>query len=188
MAEMCRRGGSQIPAFGDWEYVNELPITQYFESARQAGLLRYSSSSGECDPRSAPVAAPGFYALQLKKPPPPMRGRRREKRCHQRQHEQQAKQEARKHGGGGKKVFDVTVTELPNNNRLGHSAVRKQLHYRSDAVQGAADADLHPRIPRRAPKAVDEDLYQIPSHLLRSSHRKKKLGFITRCLVLPCAV
>lgn len=26
-----------------------MPITQYFESARQAGLLRYSSSSGESE-------------------------------------------------------------------------------------------------------------------------------------------
>lgn len=43
-----KRSG-QIPAFGNWEYVNDLPITQYFESARQAGLFRYSnSSSGEC--------------------------------------------------------------------------------------------------------------------------------------------
>lgn len=43
-----RERGSQIPAFGNWEYVNDLPITQYFECARQAGLIRYSSSSGEC--------------------------------------------------------------------------------------------------------------------------------------------
>ncbi|WOG87006.1 hypothetical protein DCAR_0206226 [Daucus carota subsp. sativus] len=28
----------QIPAFGNWDQVKELPITQYFENARQAGL------------------------------------------------------------------------------------------------------------------------------------------------------
>ncbi|KAF8388510.1 hypothetical protein HHK36_027184 [Tetracentron sinense] len=37
-----------IPAFGDWDYANDLPITQYFESATQAGLLRHRSS-GEGD-------------------------------------------------------------------------------------------------------------------------------------------
>ncbi|KAK6137740.1 hypothetical protein DH2020_028516 [Rehmannia glutinosa] len=44
--EYCRKSG-QIPAFGDWENANELPLTQYFECARQAGLLR-CSCSGEC--------------------------------------------------------------------------------------------------------------------------------------------
>lgn len=31
-----------IPAFGSWDVNNDLPITQYFESARQAGLVRYN--------------------------------------------------------------------------------------------------------------------------------------------------
>uniref|UniRef100_A0A7N0VIC7 Uncharacterized protein n=1 Tax=Kalanchoe fedtschenkoi TaxID=63787 RepID=A0A7N0VIC7_KALFE len=38
----------QIPAFGNWDYANDLPITQYFECARQAGLIRYSCS-GDVD-------------------------------------------------------------------------------------------------------------------------------------------
>ncbi|KAJ1685687.1 hypothetical protein LUZ63_017077 [Rhynchospora breviuscula] len=37
----------QIPSFGDWNYYNELPITQYFESAMQAGLVRSSHCSEE---------------------------------------------------------------------------------------------------------------------------------------------
>ncbi|XP_011623687.1 uncharacterized protein LOC18434972 isoform X3 [Amborella trichopoda] len=36
--EEYRRG--QIPAFGNWDGGESLPITQYFESAREAGLLR----------------------------------------------------------------------------------------------------------------------------------------------------
>ncbi|CAL5194963.1 unnamed protein product [Lathyrus oleraceus] len=48
MDEYCKRSG-QIPAFGNWDIANELPITRYFENARQAGLIRYSSSSGETD-------------------------------------------------------------------------------------------------------------------------------------------
>ncbi|KAI5562163.1 hypothetical protein BDE02_15G035900 [Populus trichocarpa] len=43
-----RRSG-QIPAFGNWDQANDLPITLYFESARQAGLIQHSTnSSGEC--------------------------------------------------------------------------------------------------------------------------------------------
>lgn len=43
-----------------------MPITQYFECARQAGLLRYSSSSGESDPyvRGTTTATAGdLYAV-----------------------------------------------------------------------------------------------------------------------------
>ncbi|KAF5746261.1 hypothetical protein HS088_TW06G00431 [Tripterygium wilfordii] len=35
---------SYVPAFGSWDWNNDLPFTQCFESARQAGLLRYSYS------------------------------------------------------------------------------------------------------------------------------------------------
>ncbi|XP_076922186.1 uncharacterized protein LOC143583883 [Bidens hawaiensis] len=35
---------SHVPAFGSWDLNNNLPFTQCFESARQAGLLRYSYS------------------------------------------------------------------------------------------------------------------------------------------------
>ncbi|MFQ6642637.1 hypothetical protein Gotur_017233, partial [Gossypium turneri] len=45
----CKRSG-QIPAFGDWDHANELPITQYSESAREAGLIRFSSSSAKPKP------------------------------------------------------------------------------------------------------------------------------------------
>lgn len=65
----CRRSG-QIPAFGDWDYSNEMPITQYFESARQAGLLRYSSSSGESDLYIRRGCGGGdLYAVNYQKPP-----------------------------------------------------------------------------------------------------------------------
>ncbi|KAH8517591.1 hypothetical protein Peur_049004 [Populus x canadensis] len=35
---------SHVPAFGSWDWNNDMPFTQCFESARQAGLLRYSYS------------------------------------------------------------------------------------------------------------------------------------------------
>ncbi|XP_074577913.1 uncharacterized protein LOC141834487 [Curcuma longa] len=40
MEDAVNRRHHYIPAFGDWDYSNDLPITQYFESAMQAGLLR----------------------------------------------------------------------------------------------------------------------------------------------------
>ncbi|KAF3652107.1 hypothetical protein FXO37_17662 [Capsicum annuum] len=44
----CRRSnGVQIPVFGEWDKANEMPITQYFESARQAGLIRDSCHSSQ---------------------------------------------------------------------------------------------------------------------------------------------
>ncbi|KAI5423921.1 uncharacterized protein LOC127128875 [Lathyrus oleraceus] len=36
MNEYWKRSGG-IPAFGNWDFSNELPISQYFENARQAG-------------------------------------------------------------------------------------------------------------------------------------------------------
>ncbi|KAL6271092.1 hypothetical protein ACE6H2_028003 [Prunus campanulata] len=38
---------SQVPAFGSWDWNRDLPFTQCFESATQAGLLRYTSYSDE---------------------------------------------------------------------------------------------------------------------------------------------
>ncbi|GFP91171.1 hypothetical protein PHJA_001261100 [Phtheirospermum japonicum] len=35
---------SHVPAFGSWDCYDDLPFTQCFESARQAGLLRYTYS------------------------------------------------------------------------------------------------------------------------------------------------
>ncbi|CAI8615637.1 unnamed protein product [Vicia faba] len=65
MDEYWKRSG-QIPTFGNWDIANELPITQYFENARHAGLIRYSSSSGE----SAPYlhGEQDLYAVDSKKP------------------------------------------------------------------------------------------------------------------------
>ncbi|XP_059439383.1 uncharacterized protein LOC132171979 [Corylus avellana] len=162
MDEYCKRSG-QIPAFGDWDYANELPITQYFECARQAGLIRYSSSSGDS---GDPYVRGDLYAVDLKKPPrtvpPPRKTRGREKR-----------------GGGGPHVKEqkrrgkvCDVTEPP----------RKPSRQHYDAVPPPM-----PAMPPRPPKPVDEDLYKIPPDLLYTSKRKKMLGFFSRCLVPACA-
>ncbi|KAL5061229.1 hypothetical protein RYX36_032833 [Vicia faba] len=65
MDEHWKRSG-QIPAFGNWDFANELPITQYFENARQAGLIRYSSSSGDSDHYVA--GEQDLYAVDFREP------------------------------------------------------------------------------------------------------------------------
>ncbi|XP_057965234.1 uncharacterized protein LOC131155817 isoform X2 [Malania oleifera] len=42
MEEYYKR--SHIPAFGSWDCSDDMPFTECFESAKQAGLLRYSYS------------------------------------------------------------------------------------------------------------------------------------------------
>ncbi|PKA57757.1 hypothetical protein AXF42_Ash015134 [Apostasia shenzhenica] len=48
----------EMPAFGNWEYCGEMPITQYFESARQPGLDR--ACFFEEDLFKVPVAVPVY--------------------------------------------------------------------------------------------------------------------------------
>nr|XP_027089430.1 uncharacterized protein LOC113710559 isoform X4 [Coffea arabica] len=68
-----KRSG-QIPAFGNWDSANELPITQYFENARQAGLVRCNVSAlttdnqhQYCNPymTSARASGGGGYPIDL---------------------------------------------------------------------------------------------------------------------------
>ncbi|KAK4784910.1 hypothetical protein SAY86_001599 [Trapa natans] len=151
-----------IPTFGDWDYSNDLPITQYFECARQAGLIRYSSSSGESDQRTATRTTHDLYA-----PPPRLQGRAREKRC-------------------------PRVNEQRKASRICDAAQPQTRHRRAahtDKLQHRDDAVLYNSRPRaaaaakvRAPKAVDEDLYKIPPELLHSANRIRCASY----LVLSC--
>ncbi|WCJ43700.1 hypothetical protein M5689_024424 [Euphorbia peplus] len=161
-----RRSG-QIPAFGDWEKANEMPITQYFESARQAGLIRHTSS-GDCDHYMHPPPSAAHFnkTSQHLHPPPTKIIRGRERRMSNAVH---MKKEQKKQG----KVYDVTEP-LPT----------KQMMSGFGYGYGYGD-DSNKTIPK-IPKPVDEDLYKIPPHLLRSSKRKKLPGFFS-CLVPACA-
>ncbi|KAM3691320.1 hypothetical protein ACJW31_08G006600 [Castanea mollissima] len=177
MDEYCKRSG-QIPAFGDWDNANELPITQYFECARQAGLIRYSSSSsGETDHR--PYVRGDLYAVDFNKQsrsvPPSrkttrersdggVREREREKRYNHNYHPQQKVKTA-------KKVCDVTEPSTKTTHATAATTTQ------NDAV---------PLPP--ASKPIDEDLYKIPPELLlHTSKRKKILGFFSKCLAPACA-
>ncbi|KAH9610655.1 hypothetical protein KSS87_003678, partial [Heliosperma pusillum] len=160
--EWTKMRGSQIPAFGNWDYVNEMPITQYFECARQAGLIRYSSSSGECEHNNnnnnynnTIPASPDLYSLHYVNPPSLSRskqGKGREKRSGG----THVREGSRKQAG---KVYDVRVTELPKTVVKKKQQQQQQQHYQYDAGLVAQ--------PCRASKAVDEDLYQIPPELLK---------------------
>ncbi|KAE9616067.1 hypothetical protein Lal_00017251 [Lupinus albus] len=160
MDEWKRSG--KIPAFGNWDFANELPITQYFECARQAGLIRYSSSSGESDPYINVHTDRDLYAVDAKKQNRKgMRGNRERRCCRQHNNNNNVSKEMRKEQVN---VNDVT------------EQTRKQQVRRNDVVPRSAPHN-------QKPKPVDEDLYKIPPELLRTTKRKKMLGFISKCLV-----
>ncbi|ONI05082.1 hypothetical protein PRUPE_6G355600 [Prunus persica] len=175
MDDYYKRSG-QIPAFGDWDYANELPITQYFECARQAGLIRFSSSSGES--ADAYVRSADLYAVNHLNKPKPSRKQQaattrvgtREKRGQRAHVMEQKKQQA--------KVCDVTQ---PPTKHYEYQVQQSNRTRSNDAVPR-----VPPRFPTRPPKPVDEDLYKIPPELLHKNKRKKMLGLLC-CLVPACA-
>ncbi|XP_011077079.1 uncharacterized protein LOC105161168 isoform X2 [Sesamum indicum] len=173
--EYCRKSG-QIPAFGDWETANQLPITQYFECARQAGLLR-CSCSGECCASwggAAAAAAGDLYGtVGFDKPLP-----RRVYAVPQRKTSginkgySQSKEQRKQ----------VKVRDLMEQPRTRPSS--QKLQY---SKQSTKSVNLVQQKSSITVKPVDEDLYKIPSELLENSKRKKMLGFFSRCMVPPCA-
>ncbi|MBA0716248.1 hypothetical protein Golax_015092, partial [Gossypium laxum] len=167
--EYCKRSG-QIPAFGDWDNANELPITQYFECARQAGLIRFSSSSGESNPY---VAAYDLYETA-------------DSRKHSRNLAPPRKQASRVREKGGahvkeqKKAGRVCDVTEPPRKYYQHPHHHVSLSVNNDNT--TSSNSKHPkydavpppnpkRLPVRPPKPVDEDLYKIPPELLHSSKR-----------------
>lgn len=182
----------QIPAFGNWEYANDLPITQYFECARQAGLFRPTSSSlchcppcvaarGTADDSPPRAFADDLYATDFEKPPIRVVSVPTRKTT--------KVGNGNGNGGGGKKTRKSSdfkeqrkqvkvhdVKEQPRNQLLSGKQFPKQ------------DDGGTTQRPTTAinVKPVDEDLYKIPPKLLHTSKRKKMLGFFSRCLTPPC--
>uniref|UniRef100_A0A6N2KH77 RIN4 pathogenic type III effector avirulence factor Avr cleavage site domain-containing protein n=1 Tax=Salix viminalis TaxID=40686 RepID=A0A6N2KH77_SALVM len=148
-----RRRSGQIPAFGNWDQANELPITQYFESARQAGLIR---ECGHPDKRGGDL-----YASEFNKPsrnlPHPAKTRMREKRgTHAKEQRKQGKvcdvaEPARKH-------------RQPPQPTVFHKNKISQYSHKMDTL-------IVSKVSAKPPKAIDEDLYKISPELLRSSKR-----------------
>ncbi|GAV69726.1 hypothetical protein CFOL_v3_13227 [Cephalotus follicularis] len=169
-----KRSG-QIPTFGDWDYANDMPITQYFECARQAGLIRYSSSSGESDPynhfHGDLYTVDKRHSRDLTPPPPPRKTRVGEKRGH---HVKEKKRQG--------KV--CAMTDPPRKQQTHPTFVSQNHKLRDNNVVSLPNSPPH--LPARPPKPVDEDLYKIPAELLHSTKRKKTPRFFS-CLVTPCA-
>ncbi|KAL8138941.1 hypothetical protein V2J09_004942 [Rumex salicifolius] len=155
-----RRG--QVPAFGSWECAeNGLPFTQCFESARQAGLVRYGRYPPPSQERDLYVAG-DLYQNDVVTPAVIVVPRRRTKGGHahakkQRHHQHQ---------------------EWIYNDDSSHDIIKGGLHYPPSPAPA----------PRRAAfKAVDEDLYKIPSDLLRPRPKRKGgFGFFSSCLMPVC--
>lgn len=135
-----------------------MPITQYFENARQAGLLRHhnnftTSSSSTATSSSSSSSA---EALKLASHHP------RPRHLHPSRQTAGTKEKR----GPQRRVRDVSS--------------------QTDKYYVDVTGVKHDVAPvSRPPKPVDEDLYKIPPELIYSSRRKRRSGFLA-CLV-PCA-
>ncbi|KAL7583345.1 uncharacterized protein LOC111903964 [Lactuca sativa] len=162
---------NHVPAFGSWDCDNDLPFTQCFESARQAGLLRYSYS----EDRDLYVTG-DLYDNNVVTPAMIVVPRRTGKAGYP-------------HVKEGKKdswvvcdyeydyTYDCDVKEPPS------------------PVSVATPPPPSPPSRRRQqpkrhvkPKAVDEDLYRISPELLRAKPRKKKWGLFSSCMQPTCGI
>lgn len=152
----------QIPAFGNWDEVKELPITQYFENARQAGLK--TSHSRELN----------YVAAQSKiHHHPPNLPSKKKKNTTSKTFPRIQEHEKRVHE---KRVHEKQVDKFPYTATHKHNQVQKQSI--TSGVISASHRKLQPTI-----KPMDEDLYKIPSEILHNSKRKKFFGFFSRCFV-----
>ncbi|XP_059660041.1 uncharacterized protein LOC132306601 [Cornus florida] len=144
---------NHVPAFGSWDCSDDLPFTQCFESARQAGLLRYSYS----EDRDLYVAG-DLYENDVVTPAMIVVPRRRAKGRH------------REHVKEGKKEGWV-VKEPP-----------------SPVSMSPPPPPPPPPLPKKAPKAVDEDLYKISPDLLYAKTKRKRVWcFFSSCYLPTCA-
>jgi hypothetical protein len=175
-----KRSG-QIPAFGNWEYANDLPITQYFECARQAGLFRYSNpSSGECAAAGLYVARRDLYAGDnfKKKPPQKQKTTGGSNKNHVIKKQQ-------------KQLSDVTEPPWKQQLHLPNDGNKTASNYNNNNTATARTHNRRQPTRTTTPtvvRTVDEDLYKIPPDLLHACKRKRRLGFFSRCLVPDCMV
>ncbi|XP_042039740.1 uncharacterized protein LOC121785392 isoform X2 [Salvia splendens] len=172
--ENYRKSG-QIPAFGDWENASEMPITQYFECARQAGLLR-CSCSGDCGGAYGANAAYWGGGVNSY-----------EKHLPRRVHAVPERKTRGVHKGypqSDEQMRKVKVRDLMNQPRLNQKVPHKHHPKQSNTT---ISGNLVQHRSSVSAKPVDEDLYKIPPELLENSKRKKMLGFFSKCMVPPCA-
>ncbi|KAK9048135.1 hypothetical protein SSX86_032903 [Deinandra increscens subsp. villosa] len=153
---------NNVPAFGSWDCHDDLPFTQCFESARQAGLLRYSYS----EDRDLYVAG-DLYDNNVVTPAMIVVPRRTQK--------------AAGYNVKGEKKDAWVVCDY----EYGYS-------YDCDAKEPPSPVTVAtppPPPPRHVkPNAVDEDLYRISPALLRAKPRRKKWGLFSSCMQSTCVI
>ncbi|KAG6497519.1 hypothetical protein ZIOFF_045420 [Zingiber officinale] len=131
------RGRRQIPAFGNWDYSDGLPIIQRFEST-DGELVQYEAAAAPVKPvvyqkkvwnsTRAPSSASGIVLKDIL--------------------------------GSLNCSFQVRKEERGE-----------------EGKQRACEARVATeRMPRRAPKAVDEDLYKIPPELICRKPKRASIG------------
>ncbi|XP_031092853.1 uncharacterized protein LOC115997440 isoform X1 [Ipomoea triloba] len=156
MATESKRSG-HIPAFGEWDKADGLPITQYFECARQAGLIRYSA---EYDPYIT-AAGEDLYAVKnFHQPPPPRRSAAYTTTV-----------PIRKGKGGGKSCPQYAKGQKrPVGVEPGKTRSGSQKQFQEQvSMKSRRDVTFQQR-----PKPVDEDLYKIPPELLHQGNRCRR--------------
>ncbi|KAL1210738.1 hypothetical protein V5N11_026508 [Cardamine amara subsp. amara] len=153
-----KKKSGQIPRFGEWEEANEMPITQYFENPRQAGLIRhhYTTTTSSTSSSSSSSSA---EALKLASHHPRPR------------HLHPSRQTA---GTKEKRGPQRRVRDVSSQTDKYYVDVNGVKHFQTDVAPTS-----------KPPKPVDEDLYKIPPEFIHSSTRKRRPGFLA-CLV-PCA-
>ncbi|PSR98843.1 RPM1-interacting protein, partial [Actinidia chinensis var. chinensis] len=171
-----KRSG-QIPAFGNWEYANDLPITQYFASARQAGLkLHYFNSSCEWSEGGG---------LHFNKPPPPKTIRGGDKKWCPGVKEQKKHAVKKKKVGTYQYQYQRDVTEAPRKQNIPKHIINTNTTASVKIVKahGGGGGQRRQQQPPKATAMKDEDLYKIPPHLLQSSNWvQEKAGFFFKML------
>ncbi|KMZ66830.1 hypothetical protein ZOSMA_288G00300 [Zostera marina] len=160
-----------IPAFGNWDSCDEFQITRYFESARQAGLLRDQSFR---KPATGTVNG-DLFKLDVV-PPSPLHYyycRKPRKGVVERKHHHQH-------------------IEIQNKNQ--HQR-RRQCHYhqnrhhhRNPNEQQYQTKSRNKGVAGEVSKAIDEDLYKIPPELLYQKPKTKTVlaNLWKKCMSLDC--
>ncbi|XP_021762817.1 uncharacterized protein LOC110727560 isoform X1 [Chenopodium quinoa] len=160
------RWNYHVPAFGGWDYEeDDLPYTQCFESARQAGFARFAaaySDSADVEDRDLYVAG-DLYQNDILTPAVIVVPRRRQRKggySNNKNVKGVKKQEKEEYNWGGYSSYDIKEPPSPI---------------------------ISPPKPTKKSKAVDEDLYKIPPEFLHVKPRKKKgFGLFSSCLQPAC--
>ncbi|KAG9136060.1 hypothetical protein Leryth_027462 [Lithospermum erythrorhizon] len=156
------RKSGQIPAFGNWDSSNDMPITQYFESARQAGLVRNYGhvvhyGGGDLYAAVMPPSR-GFYV-----PAPPHPKVRAMNRRHQEVERKRIVMKVRD-------VMDIENQYKNQQLKPKQAKSRQQFPFDKNS-QNLAEHVEELRPATIIVKPVDEDLYKIPPDLIHKSER-----------------